>query len=72
MVEKPIINREKCQGCGLCVSVCRCGALILVEKTVTIIEVDDCGWCGLCELVCPNSAISCPYEIIIENRSDTI
>jgi MinD superfamily P-loop ATPase len=71
MIEKPIIDPEKCQGCGLCVSVCVCGALVLVEKTVTIINVEDCGWCGLCELVCPNGAISCPYEIVIENRPDT-
>ena len=64
----PIINVEKCQGCGLCVSVCKCGALVLSENRVTIIEVDDCGWCTLCEMVCPYEAISCPFEIVIENK----
>jgi ferredoxin len=32
------------------------------------IEVEECGWCTLCELVCPYGAISCPFEIIIENE----
>ncbi len=67
MGEMPIIDKAKCDGCGLCVSVCACGALKLVEKTVQAIEVDECRWCTLCELVCPNEAISCPFEIIIEN-----
>jgi len=67
MGEMPIIDQLKCDGCGLCVSVCACGALVLVEKTVQAREVDECRWCTLCELVCPNEAISCPFEIIIEN-----
>ncbi len=64
----PIIDREKCQVCGLCVSVCVCGALIIVDNTVKVIEVDECRWCTLCELVCPNGAITCPFDIIIENE----
>jgi MinD superfamily P-loop ATPase len=64
----PVIDEEKCQRCGLCVSVCQCGALVLTEEKVVIIEVNDCAWCTLCELVCPNGAISCPFEIVIENN----
>ena len=67
MSEMPIIDEDKCQGCGLCVSVCRCGALVILGKTVKVVAVEECGWCGLCELVCPVGAISCPYEIVIEN-----
>lgn len=66
MVEMPIIYREKCNGCGLCISVCLCGALVLIDDTVTIIETKKCGWCTECEIVCPTGAISCPFEIIIE------
>ena len=63
MAEMPLIDREKCQGCGLCASVCTCGALIIVDNLVTVREVEDCGWCGMCELVCPFGAITCPFEI---------
>jgi MinD superfamily P-loop ATPase len=68
MKETPVIDEEKCQGCGLCVSVCTCGALVLAENKVKIVEVENCGWCTLCEMVCPYGAISCPFEIILENN----
>jgi MinD superfamily P-loop ATPase len=67
MGEMPIIDQDKCQGCGLCVSVCACGALVIVDKMVKAVEVGECQWCTLCELVCPNGAITCPFEIVIEN-----
>ena len=69
VAEMPTIDREKCRGCGLCVSVCACGALQIIENSVTVVAVDECHWCAMCELVCPNGAISCPFEIIIENES---
>ena len=70
MGEMPIIDLEKCQGCGLCVDVCACGALKIVGKTVQAVKVEDCEWCALCELVCPNEAISCPFEVVVEEDSD--
>jgi MinD superfamily P-loop ATPase len=71
MGEKPLIDRDKCQGCGLCVTVCECGALMIVDNVVTIVDVGECGWCTLCEMVCPHGAISCPFEIIVENSLDS-
>ena len=72
MAELPIIDRDKCQGCGLCVSVCACGVLMLIDSKVTIVRVEGCSrctrWCTLCETVCPNGAISCPFEIVIEEK----
>jgi formate hydrogenlyase subunit 6/NADH:ubiquinone oxidoreductase subunit I len=65
--ETPIIDWTKCSNCGLCVSVCTCGALTVENNVVKIVEVDDCGWCTMCELVCPTGAISCPFEIVIED-----
>lgn len=62
----PFIVVEKCNGCGLCVSVCRCNALVLVHNVVIAVEVEECGWCAQCEAVCPTGAISCPFEIVIE------
>ncbi len=66
MAEIPVIDREKCDGCGLCVSVCLCGALVLVGNVITIIETEVCDWCTQCEAVCPTGAISCPFEIVLE------
>jgi MinD superfamily P-loop ATPase len=66
VIEMPKIDVAKCDGCGLCVSVCKCQALVLVGGVVAIIESKLCGWCLQCELICPRGAISCPYEIVIE------
>ena len=66
MVEIPTIDLDKCNGCGLCVSVCYCNAFILIGNVITVIETKDCGWCTQCEAVCPTGAISCPFEIVVE------
>jgi len=67
-IEMPTIDLEKCDGCGLCVDVCKCHAIVFVNGVVTIIESKLCGWCLQCEFICPRDAISCPYEIVIEKR----
>ena len=66
MAEMPVIDNEKCDVCGLCVSVCRCGAIVIVEGVVTIIETEECLWCTQCEAVCRRGAISCFFEISVE------
>lgn len=63
MVIMPAVEPEKCNGCGLCVSVCACHALVMVDGVVAVIETEKCGWCLQCEIICPTGAISCPYEI---------
>ena len=72
MVEMPVIDRQKCQGCGLCVSVCACGILVLRENKATLEKKEEChgctNWCTVCESVCPNQAISCSFEIVIEEK----
>ena len=66
MSEMPVVDPEKCNGCGLCLSVCSCKALVLVGGVVTVIETKECGWCTQCEVVCPTGAINCPFEIVFE------
>ncbi|MCX7912576.1 MAG: 4Fe-4S binding protein [Dehalococcoidales bacterium] len=63
----PLIDSAKCQGCGLCVEICTCGVLTMVDGMVTARNGGKCGWCTMCELVCPTGAISCPFEIVIED-----
>jgi len=67
MTEMPVIDVAKCNGCGLCVGVCGCGALELVGTAVAVVETVECDWCRDCELVCPTGAITCPFEIVVQN-----
>jgi ferredoxin len=66
VAEFPVINQDKCNGCGLCVTVCHNNVLILVSNVITIIEIAECDWCADCEAVCSMGAIVCPYEVVIE------
>ncbi len=66
MIEMPLVDPQKCNGCRLCLAVCLCGALSMVNNRVTVTETEDCHWCTECEAVCPVGAISCPFEIVIE------
>ena len=66
VIEMPVVDEAKCNGCGLCVSVCYCNALVLVGGVVTVVETEECCWCTECEAVCPTGAIACPFEIVFE------
>ena len=66
MAEMPIIDPQKCNGCGLCFTVCQCNGLVMVNNVITIIETAECDWCTDCEAVCPTGAIRCPFEIVIQ------
>jgi ferredoxin len=65
-----VIDQNKCNGCGLCVEVCTCQVLVLVENVVEINEkTERCRcirWCTMCELVCSTGAIQYPFEVVIE------
>jgi MinD superfamily P-loop ATPase len=52
----PIINNEKCSGCGLCAKRCQYNALSVVKGKV-LLFTDICHSCGGCVLYCPNQAI---------------
>jgi MinD superfamily P-loop ATPase len=66
MTEMPSLDVEKCDGCGLCLSVCSCGALVVENGVISFKKRVDCDWCTLCEVVCPTGAITCSFEIVIE------
>jgi MinD superfamily P-loop ATPase len=62
----PEIDISKCDGCGLCVSVCWRRCLAIVESRAVVVEGTECDWCTNCEAVCAPGAINCPYEIVFE------
>ena len=66
MHEIPVIDTVKCNGCALCISVCSCRGLVIVDNVATIIETAECQWCTECEAICPTGAISCAFEIVFE------
>jgi MinD superfamily P-loop ATPase len=66
VLEMPTIDAQRCDGCGLCVSVCGCNALAIVDNIVTMIEAVKCDWCTDCEAVCRTGAITCPFEIVTQ------
>lgn len=70
MPELPVINEAKCDLCGLCVSICTCGTLQMKDNKIKIVKADECGWCTMCQAVCPTGAITCPFEIIIEDNKE--
>jgi NAD-dependent dihydropyrimidine dehydrogenase PreA subunit len=52
------LARDKCTGCGMCVSVCPHEVFELRDKKAVIINRDACMECGACAKNCPVGAIS--------------
>ncbi|WP_195268460.1 4Fe-4S binding protein [Eubacterium sp. 1001713B170207_170306_E7] len=58
MIRKIIkIDKEKCNGCGLCVDACHEGAIGLADGVATLLRDDYCDGLGDCLPVCPEDAI---------------
>ena len=52
------IEKEKCNGCSLCVSACHEGAIGLVDGKAVLLLDDYCDGLGNCLPVCPAGAIT--------------
>lgn len=52
------IDKERCNGCGLCISACHEGALALIDGKATLVRDDYCDGLGNCLPVCPTDALS--------------
>ncbi len=59
MIRKIIkIDREKCDGCGLCVNACHEGAIDLVDGKAMLTMENYCDGLGDCLPACPTGAIT--------------
>ena len=52
-----IISKEKCTGCGKCVSVCPVDAISMVNDKA-VVDDSACADCGACVPACSHGAIS--------------
>lgn len=61
----PLIDQEKCTGCGDCVEACPTHAVEVISNKAAVVRPQDCNYCTACEPVCPEEAIACPFEILL-------
>jgi len=52
------IDKEKCNGCGLCISACHEGAIGMVDGKAELLRDDYCDGLGNCLPACPTGAIT--------------
>lgn len=67
----PVINREKCIGCGTCADICNSHILRHKSQTDPVPHVkfpEECWHCNSCVLDCPVGAITLrtplPYSLM--------
>jgi len=54
-VLKPVLNQDKCTGCGRCAEVCAYNAIAVIKGNVLIFP-ELCHACGACSALCPSGA----------------
>ncbi len=56
-VLKPVLDQNKCTGCGKCADACNYNAIAVVKGRVLIFN-ELCHSCGVCSYVCPEGALT--------------
>jgi pyruvate ferredoxin oxidoreductase delta subunit len=58
---KPVVDEQKCIGCGMCWTYCPEGCIEKSEKKFKV-NFDYCKGCGICSNECPVKAITMVME----------
>jgi pyruvate ferredoxin oxidoreductase delta subunit len=58
---RPVVDKEKCTGCGLCEMHCPDEAIKVIDGKA-VVDLDYCKGCLICEQMCPFKAISHEVE----------
>ncbi len=58
---RPVVDKQKCIGCGICARFCPEGC-IKIENKKAKIDYDYCKGCGICANECPVKAIKMERE----------
>ena len=59
----PVINMEKCNGCGICDKHCPLDVIYMVKKVPDVRYPDECWHCGNCRISCPDGAVSYEFPL---------
>ena len=55
--KRPVIDKDTCTGCGICVDECPNSVLEVVNDIAEVQKPESCDGCGKCAEACPNEAI---------------
>ena len=57
-VFRPVLDKEKCVECGMCMTYCPVNAIIWISDGMYEITYDYCKGCGVCANECKKHAIA--------------
>lgn len=66
------IDKDKCNGCGLCVDACHEGAIGLIDGKATLLREDYCDGLGDCLPSCPTNAITFEHREALEYDKEAV